>query len=190
MIWVEGGWVMEGESSIKASLGQQAQEVDLEQRSTLLMAAAQKDVEQQAQEVDLEHQSTLLMAAVQKDVEQQAQEVDLEHQSTLLMAAAQKDVEQQLTQPMAVEQHPADQQATLPMAFTPGPRFSIAPHMLLLLWLGTILIAGLLLGEVLTGHTTVGGWLAHVFTHNASPTIVGPVQQAPIAPTPGPSSLY
>ena len=155
---------MEAESSIKTSLGQQAQEVDLEQRSTLLMAAAQKDVEQQAQEVDLEHQSTLLMAA------------------------AQKDVEQQLTQPMAVEQHPADQQATLPMAFKPGRRFSRAPHILIPLSLAAILIAGLLLGEVLTGHTAVGGWLAHVFTHNASPTVVVPVQQVPIAPTPAQSS--
>src|SRR5260370_3708498 len=116
---------MEGESSIKRS------------------------VEQQAQEIDMEHQSTLLMAAVQKDVEQQAQEVDLEHQSTLLMAAAQKDVEQQLTQPMAVEQQHPDQQATLPMAFKPGRRFSRAPHMLLLLWLGTILIARVLVRAVL-----------------------------------------
>ena len=155
---------MEAESSIKTSL------------------------EQQAQEVDLEHQSTLLMAAVQKDVEQQVQEVDLEHQSTLLMAAAQKDVEQQPTQPMAVEQHPADQQATLPMSFKPGRRFSRAPHILIPLSLGAILIAGLLLGEVLTGHTAVGGWLAHVFTHNAAPTVVVPVQQVPIAPTPAQSS--
>jgi peptidoglycan/xylan/chitin deacetylase (PgdA/CDA1 family) len=127
-------------------------------------------------------------SSIKTSLEQQAQEVDLEHQSTLLMAAVQKDVEQQLTQPMAVEQQHPDQQATLPMAFKPGRRFSRAPHMLLLLWLGTILIAGLLLGEVLTGHTAVGGWLAHVFTHNAAPTVVVPVQQVPIAPTPAQSS--
>ena len=157
---------MEAESSIKTSLEQPAQEVDLEQRSTLLMAAAQENVEQQP-----------------------TQEIDLEHQSTLLMAAAQKDIEQQPTQEIAVEQHHPDQQATLPMAFKPGRRFSRAPHMLLLLWLGAILIAGLLLGAVLTGHTTVGGWLAHVFTHNAAPTVVVPVQQVPIAPTPSQASL-
>jgi len=157
---------MEAESSIKTSLEQPAQEVDLEQRSTLLMAAAQENVEQQP-----------------------TQEIDLEQQSTLLMAAAQKDIEQQPTQEIAVEQHHPDQQATLPMAFKPGRRFSRAPHMLLLLWLGAILIAGLLLGAVLTGHTTVGGWLAHVFTHNAAPTVVVPVQQVPIAPTPSQASL-
>jgi peptidoglycan/xylan/chitin deacetylase (PgdA/CDA1 family) len=156
---------MEAESSIKTSL------------------------EQQVQEVDLEHQSTLLMAAAQENVEQQpTQEIDLEQQSTLLMAAAQKDIEQQPTQEIAVEQHHPDQQATLPMAFKPGRRFSRAPHMLLLLWLGAILITGLLLGEVLTGHAAVGGWLAHVFTHNAAPTVVVPVQQVPIAPTPAQSS--
>jgi len=157
---------MEAESSIKTSLEQPAQEVDLEQRSTLLMAAAQENVEQQP-----------------------TQEIDLEQQSTLLMAAAQKDIEQQPTQEIAVEQHHPDQQATLPMAFKPGRRFSRAPHMLFLLWLGAILIAGLLLGAVLTGHTTVGGWLAHVFTHNAAPTVVVPVQQVPIAPTPSQASL-
>src|SRR5260221_6137605 len=91
-------------------------------------------------------------SSIKTSLEQQALEVDLEHQSTLLMAAAQKDVEQQLTQPMAVEQHPADQQATLPMAFKPGRRFSRAPHILIPLSLGAILIAGLLLGAVLTGH--------------------------------------
>jgi peptidoglycan/xylan/chitin deacetylase (PgdA/CDA1 family) len=155
---------MEAESLTKVALGQQAQEADLEQQSTLPMAAAQKDVEQQALEVDLEQQSTLLLAA------------------------AQKDIEQQPTQPVVLEQQHPDQQATLPMAFKPGRRFSRAPHMLLLLWLGTILIAGLLLGEVLTGHAAVGGWLSHVFTHNAAPTVVVPVQQVPIAPTPAQSS--
>ena len=127
-------------------------------------------------------------SSIKTSLEQQALEVDLEHQSTLLMAAAQENVEQQLTQPMAVEQQHPDQQATLPMAFKPGRRFSRAPHMLLLLWLGTILITGLLLGEVLTGHTAVGGWLAHVFTHNVAPTVVVPVQQVPIEPTPAQSS--
>src|SRR5260370_6571249 len=128
------------------------------------------------------------MGGVEKDGEQEVQEVDVEQQSTLLMDAAKKDVEQQLTQPMAVEQQHPDQQATLPMAFKPGRRFSRAPNMLLLLWLGTILIGGLLLGEVVTGHTAVGGWLAHVVPQNASPTVVVPVQQVPIAPTPAQSS--
>src|SRR5260370_40580996 len=103
------------------------------------------------------------------------------------MEGGKKEVEEKLTQPMAGEQPPADQQATLPMAFKPGRRFSRAPHILIPLSLAAILIAGLLLGEVLTGHTAVGGWLAHVFTHNASPTVVVPVQQVPIAPTPAQS---
>src|SRR5260370_33257798 len=117
------------------------------------------------------------MGGVEKDGEQEVQEVDVEQQSTLLMDAAKKDVEQQLTQPMAVEQQHPDQQATLPMAFKPGRRFSRAPHMLLLLWLGTILIARLLLGEVLTGPTAVGGGLGHAFTPTAPPTVVVPLQQ-------------
>jgi peptidoglycan/xylan/chitin deacetylase (PgdA/CDA1 family) len=128
-------------------------------------------------------------SSIKTSLEQPAQEVDLEQRSTLLMAAAQENVEQQPTQEIAVEQHHPDQQATLPMAFKPGRRFSRAPHMLLLLWLGAILITGLLLGEVLTGHAAVGGWLAHVFTHNAAPTVVVPVQQVPIAPTPSQASL-
>ena len=178
---------MQGESFTKATLGQQAQEADLEQRSTLLLAAAQKDVVRQAQEADLEQRSTLPMAAAQKDVARQAQEADLEQRSTLLLAAAQKDVAQQSTQPMVLEQHP-DQQTTLPMAFKPGRRFSRAPRMLIPLWLGAILIAGLLLGEVLIGHAAVGDWLSHIFTHSAAPTVVVPIQQVPVAPSSAQSS--
>ncbi len=180
---------MLAESSSENSAEQQAQEVDLAQQSTLLVAAAQTDVEQQpTQEMDLAQQSTLLVAVAQKDVEQQAQEVDIEQRSTLLMPAAQKDVEQQSTQPMVLEQHP-DQQATSPIAFRSGRRFSKATRMLIPLWLGAILIAGLILGEVLTGHAAVGSWLSHIFTHNAAPTVVVPVQRAPITPPPSQASL-
>src|SRR5260370_9335492 len=145
---VQRGRIMEAESSIKTSVEQTGQEVELEQRSTLLMAAAQENVEQQP-----------------------TQEIDLEQQSTLLMAAAQKDIEQQPTQEIAVEQHHPDQQATLPMAFKPGRRFSRAPHMLLLLWLGAILVAGLLFGAAVTAAPRVGASLALCFIHKALPTL-------------------
>src|SRR5215469_5197329 len=171
--------------AVQKDSAQQAQEVDIEQRATVLMPAAQKDIElQPTQEMDLAQQATVLVAAVQKDVELQAQEVDIEQQATVLVAAAQKDVELQPTQPMAIEKRQPDQQAKLPMDVKSSQRHGKSLQRRSQLALCVILIAWLLSGGLLIGHAAVGSWLSHIFTHNATPTVVAPVQRVPIAPTP------
>ena len=181
---------MEAEPLTKAPLELQAQEVDIEQRATVLVAAVQKDSAQQAQEVDIEQRATVLMPAAQKDIElQPTQEMDLAQQSTVLVAAVQKDVELQPTQPMAIEKRQPDQQAKLPIDVKSSQRHGKSLQRRSQVALCVILIAWLLSGGLLIGHAAVGSWLSHIFTHNATPTVVAPVQRVPIAPTPSQASL-
>src|SRR5215469_12827243 len=119
-------------------------------------------LEQQAQEVDIEQRATLLVAAVQKDVALQAQEVDIEQRSTLLLPAAQKDVALLPTQPMAIEKRQPDQQAKLPMDVKSSQHSGKSLQRRSQLALCVILIAWLLSGGLLIGHAAVGSWLSHI----------------------------